>query len=156
MTVQRLQYKKIAPQAYRAVSGVETYIQNCGLEKSLIELVKMRASQINRCAFCLDMHGRDARRNGETEQRFYVLNGWEESALYSPRERAALAWTESVTLVAATGAPDEAYAPLRQHFSEKEIVDLTVLIGLINMWNRLGVGFRLEPEGDSRTIDGAA
>jgi AhpD family alkylhydroperoxidase len=156
MTAQRLQYKKIAPQAYRAVSGVETYIQNCGLEKSLIELVKMRASQINRCAFCLDMHGRDARRNGETEQRLYVLNGWEESALYSPRERAALAWTESVTLVAATGAPDGAYAPLRQHFSEKEIVDLTVLIGLINMWNRLGVGFRLEPEGDSRAIDGTA
>ena len=144
MFEQRLDFRAAAPQAYAAVSGVERYIQSCGLEKSLIELVKMRASQINGCAYCLDMHSRDARRSGETEQRLYVLTAWRESPLYSPRERAALAWTECLTNVAAAGAPDDAYAALELHFSAKEIVELSILIGLINLWNRLAIGMRAQ------------
>ena len=104
----------------------------------------MRASQINGCAYCLDMHSRDARRSGETEQRLYVLTAWRESPLYSPRERAALAWTECLTNVAAAGAPDDAYAALELHFSAKEIVELSILIGLINLWNRLAIGMRAQ------------
>src|SRR5271156_3922597 len=112
MSHQRLDFKTAAPQAYAALSGVERYIQSCGLERKLIELVKMRASQINGCAYCLDMHSRDARSHGETEQRLYVLNAWRESPLYTPRERAALAWTECLTNVATEGAPDHAFAAL--------------------------------------------
>jgi AhpD family alkylhydroperoxidase len=144
MSHQRLDFVAAAPQAYAAVRGVERYIQSCGLEKSLIELVKMRASQINGCAFCLDMHSRDARHNGETEQRLYVLTAWRESPLYSPRERAALAWTECLTRVASDGAPDDVYAALEAHFSPKEIIDLSVLIGVINLWNRLAIGVRAQ------------
>jgi AhpD family alkylhydroperoxidase len=140
MSHQRLDFKTAAPQAYAALSGVERYIQSCGLEKKLIELVKMRASQINGCAFCLDMHSRDARSHGETEQRLYVLTAWRESPLYSARERAALAWTECLTRVATDGAPDDAYAALESYFSAKETVDLTVLVGMINLWNRLAIG----------------
>jgi len=139
---QRLDAYKTAPGAYKALVGVETYIQGSGLEHSLIELVKMRASQINGCAFCLDMHSKDARRAGETEQRLYLLNAWRESRLYTPRERAALAWTESLTLVAQTQAPDDVYAEVKFEFTEKEIVDLTTLIGMINLWNRIAIGFR--------------
>jgi AhpD family alkylhydroperoxidase len=142
MHTARLNFVEAAPDAYAAVSGVERYIQRCGLEKPLIELVKMRASQINGCAFCLDMHSRDARRNGETEQRLYLLDAWRESPLYSLRERAALAWTECLTLVAARGAPDAEYAELEQHFSPAEIVNLTILIGLINLWSRLAIRMR--------------
>lgn len=131
-----------SPGAYAAVSGVEAYIQRCGLEPSLIELVKMRASQINGCAFCLDMHSKDARRRGETEQRLYLLNAWRESPAYTDRERAALAWTEALTLIAETHAPDDAYEQVRAQFDEKELVDLSTLIGLINLWNRLAIGFR--------------
>ena len=120
MFEQRLDFRATAPQAYAAVSGVERYIQSCGLEKSLIGLVKMRASQINGCAYCLDMHSRDARHHGETEQRLYVLTAWRESPLYSPRERAALAWTECLTNVATEGAPDDAYAALRSAFLAEE------------------------------------
>lgn len=140
---QRLNYTATSPGAYQAVIGVETYIRGCGLEHGLIELVKMRASQINRCAYCIDMHAKDARRHGETEQRLYLLDAWEESPIYSPRERAALAWTEALTRLPETAAPDGDYQPLKEHFTDKEIVDLTVLIGLINLWNRIGVGFRL-------------
>ena len=143
MSAQRIDYKAASPGAYEAVRAVEAYVRKCGLEKSLIELVKMRASQINRCAFCLDMHSKDARRSGETEQRLYLLSGWEETSLYSPRERAALAWTETLTNVASTGAPDADFQPLKGHFTDKEIVDLTVLIGLINVWNRICVGLRV-------------
>ena len=125
-----------------SVRQVVAYIQQCGLEKSLIELVKMRASQINGCAYCLDRHSKDARREGETEQRLYLLNAWHESPLYSERERAALAWTEALTLVAKTHAPDGAYDAARRHFADKELVDLSTLIGLINLWNRLAIGFR--------------
>ena len=133
-----------APAAMKAVLGVESYIRGCGLEPGLVRLVEMRASQINGCAFCLDMHSRDARRRGEPGQRLSLLDAWREVPLYSPRERAALAWTEALTLVAETRAPDGDYAELRRHFSE-EAVDLTTLVGLINLWNRLAIGFREQP-----------
>jgi AhpD family alkylhydroperoxidase len=113
-----------------------------GLEPNLMELVKMRASQINGCAFCLDMHSRDARKNGETEARLYLLNAWRESPLYSDRERAALGWTEALTLVAETHAPDDVYEALKAQFTEEEQVKLTMMIVAINGWNRLNVGFR--------------
>lgn len=113
-----------------------------GLEDSLTELVKIRASQINACAFCLHMHTAEARKNGETEERLYLLDAWRESPLYSDRERAALAWTEALTLVAATHAPDDIYQELREHFNEEEQVTLTLLIVAINGWNRIQVGFR--------------
>jgi AhpD family alkylhydroperoxidase len=142
MSAERLQYQDVAPDAIKAVRTVETYIQQCGLEKSLIELVKMRASQINGCAYCLDMHSKDARRHGETEQRLHVLSAWHESPLYSPRERAALAWTEAVTRIADTHAPDDVYEEARRHFSPVELVNLTTLIGLINLWNRIAIAFR--------------
>jgi AhpD family alkylhydroperoxidase len=142
---QRLDAAAAAPTAMKAVLGVEAYIRGCGLDPSLIELVKMRASQINGCAFCLDMHSHDARQRGETEQRLYLLDAWREVPLYSPRERAALAWTEALTRTAETHAPDEDYAELRRHFSEREVVDLTTLVGLINLWNRLAIGFHMQP-----------
>ncbi len=142
---ERLRYREIGAEAMKALSGVETYIRGCGLEPMLIELVKMRASQINGCAYCLDMHSRDARRLGESEQRLYLLNAWRESSLYNPRERAALAWTEAVTRIAETHAPDAAYEEVRQQFGEKELGDLTVLIGMINLWNRLAIAFRSQP-----------
>ncbi|PSH63493.1 carboxymuconolactone decarboxylase family protein [Phyllobacterium sophorae] len=121
---------------------MEESVVSSGLEISLIELVKMRASQINGCAFCLDMHSKDARSKGETEQRLYLLNAWRESPLYSERERAALAWTEALTLVAMTHAPDSDYETLKEHFTEEEIVKLSMLIVTINGWNRLAIGFR--------------
>jgi AhpD family alkylhydroperoxidase len=142
MTHERLSAPKVAPDGYKALSGVETYLRQCGLERSLIDLLKMRASQINGCAYCLDMHSRDARRASETEQRLYLLDAWRESSLYTPRERAALEWTEAVTRISDTHAPDAAYDALRPHFTEKEIVDLTILIGTINLWNRLAISLR--------------
>jgi len=141
----RLNPPKVAPGAYKAMLGLETYVHGSGLEHSLIELVKMRASQINGCAFCLDMHSKDARKAGESEARLYLLPAWRESPLYSARERAALAWTESLTQVSEKGAPDDVYAGLAEHFSEKERVDLTLLIVAINGWNRLAIGFALQP-----------
>ena len=141
----RMSLPLVAPDAYRAVSGVETYIRDCGLEPSLIELVKLRASQVNNCAFCLDKHSKDARRGGETEQRLYVLSAWREAPFYSERERAALAWTEHLTRLVTDGAPAEAFGRLRDVFSPVEIANLTVLIGLINLWNRVGVGFEMSP-----------
>ncbi|MGX7742368.1 carboxymuconolactone decarboxylase family protein [Rhodopseudomonas parapalustris] len=139
----RLNPTAAAPDAYKAMVALETYIQGSGLEPSLIELVKMRASQINGCAFCLDMHSKDARAHGETEQRLYLLDAWRESPLYTGRERAALGWTEALTLIAQTRAPDEDYAALKQQFSDAEQVKLTLLIGAINTWNRIAIGFRL-------------
>ncbi len=146
MHAERLLPPQIAPEGIAALRKVEAYIRQSGLSPRLIELVKMRASQINGCAFCLDMHSKDARKAGETEQRLYLLNGWRESPLYTPRERAALAWTEALTRVATTQAPDADYDALRPHFSEKEIVDLTILIGMINLWNRVAIGMRYVPE----------
>ncbi|MCQ3980251.1 MAG: carboxymuconolactone decarboxylase family protein [Anaerolineae bacterium] len=141
----RLEYKKIAPAAYRAMRELETYVQQSSLEPSLLELVKTRASQINGCAYCIDMHTKDARARGESEQRLYVLNAWEETPFFSERERAALAWTETVTEVTKEHVPDEVYALARQQFTEKELVDLTMAIIAINGWNRLSISFRTVP-----------
>jgi AhpD family alkylhydroperoxidase len=134
-----------APGAYRALSSVETYLLGRGLEPSLIELVKLRASQINKCAFCIDMHSKDARRQGETEQRLYLLNGWREAPFYPERERAALGRTEHLTRLPDEGAPEDGYQRLRCVFTDTEIANLTVLIGMINLWNRVGAGFRMTP-----------
>jgi AhpD family alkylhydroperoxidase len=128
----------------KALQNVEAYLHQCGLDQRLIELVKMRASQIKGCAYCLDMHSKELRRLGESEQRIYLLNAWQESPLYSPRERAALAWTEAVTLIAQTHAPDAAYTEVRRQFDDKKLIDLTILIGMINLWNRLAISLRYE------------
>ena len=131
-----------APEMIAAMTALETAVVSSGLEHSLIELVKTRASQINGCAFCIHMHTRDARAHGESEERLYLLAAWWESSLFTPREKAALTWTESLTLIAQTRAPDADYAAMREHFDEAEAVKLTMLIGAINVWNRLAVGFR--------------
>lgn len=141
---QRIDYQQIAPDAVKAMYGLEKYVHGCGLESSLLELVKYRASQINGCAYCMDMHTKDARSKGETEQRLYCLSAWRETPFYTQRERAALAWTEAVTLVAQTQVPDDIYEEVHQHFSELELVNLTMAIVAINGWNRLAVGFRRE------------
>ncbi len=138
----RIETAKIAPAAVRAMLQLQKYVNDSGLEHSLLQLVEMRASQINGCAYCLDMHSKDARAMGETEQRLYVLNAWREAPFYTERERAALEWTEALTLVSTTHAPDEAYEQARAQFSEKELVDLTMAIVAINGWNRLSIGFR--------------
>jgi AhpD family alkylhydroperoxidase len=143
----RMNFYQAAPETIKALSAVEAQIAASGLEKSLIELVKTRASQINGCAFCINMHTQDARKLGETEQRLYMLSAWRESPLYTDRERAALAWTEAATLIADTHAPDDLYEELRAHFSESEMVNLTMLIGAINAWNRIAISFRaIHPE----------
>jgi AhpD family alkylhydroperoxidase len=141
----RLKYYQASPEGYRLLAALQAYIDGCGLEPALIELVKLRASQMNGCAFCVDMHWKDAKALGESDERLYMLNAWHETELYSERERAALAWTESLTQVSQTHAPDEAFAQVRAHFSDKELADLTYAIGLINAWNRLGIGFRTPP-----------
>ncbi|WOH82844.1 carboxymuconolactone decarboxylase family protein [Bradyrhizobium sp. BEA-2-5] len=138
----RMNFYQAAPETIKALVAVENQIAATGIEKSLIELVKIRASQINGCAFCINMHSEDARKRGETEQRIYLLDAWRESPLYTERERAALAWTESVTLVAETHAPDADYEAVRAQFSDSELVNLTTLIGAINAWNRIAIGFR--------------
>ena len=138
----RMNYYQAAPETIKALVALEEQIQASGLEKSLIELVKTRASQINGCAYCINMHTADARKQGETEQRLYLLSAWRESPLYTDRERAALAWTEAVTLIAETHAPDDLYEDVRAQFSESETVNLTMLIGAINAWNRIAISFR--------------
>jgi len=141
--VKRINPHLVAPKLLAPMLALEEQFKASSLEPSLVELVKMRASQINGCAFCIHMHSTDARKAGETEMRLYMLNAWRESTLYTPRERAALAWTESLTLVAATGAPDSDYDLVKAEFSEAEQVNLTMLIGAINAWNRLAIGFRM-------------
>jgi AhpD family alkylhydroperoxidase len=141
----RLNAYQVAPDAVKALTALEAYVQGSGLEQSLIELVKTRASQINGCAFCINMHTQDARKRGETEERLYLLNAWRESPVYTDRERAALAWTETVTLVSETHVPDEAYEAVRAKFSEVETVNLTMLVATINAWNRLAISFRAVP-----------
>ena len=138
----RMNFYKVAPDTINALMALENQIQATGLEKSVIELVKIRASQINGCAYCINMHTDDARKRGETEQRIYLLDAWRESPLYSDRERAALAWTEAVTLISETRAPDDVYEQVRAQFSEEETVNLTMLIATINAWNRLAIAFR--------------
>lgn len=142
----RIDFYTASPEAFKAMMALETAVSKLGLEKSLLELVKLRASQINGCAFCIDMHTADARKDGETERRLYAVTAWREAPFFTGRERAALAWTEALTRVSDTHAPDADYALLSEHFSPKEMVDLTVAINTINGWNRLAVGFRKMPE----------
>ncbi len=141
----RIDYRAAAPAALDAVTALEKYVRSCGLERPLLELVRLRASQINGCAYCIDMHTKDARAEGEVEQRLYALSAWRETPFYSDRERAALAWTEAVTLVSRDHVPDDVYGETRRHFSEKEIVDLTLAVIAINCWNRLAISFRVVP-----------
>ena len=142
---ERLNYAEAAPQGYWAMLTLSRYAEECDLEPLLLELVRMRASQINGCAYCLDMHSKDARALGESEQRLYALSAWREAPFYSPRERAALLWTEELTLIAQGHVPDAVYEEARQHFSEQELVDLTLAIVVINGWNRLAISFRSQP-----------
>ncbi len=141
----RINYAKVAPGIVNAMHGLEKYLNECGLEPSLRELVKLRASQINGCAYCIDMHTKDARANGETEQRLYGLVAWQETPYYSERERAALDWTEALTLIADNHVSDDLYEEARKHFSELELANLTLAIVAINGWNRLAISFREEP-----------
>lgn len=142
---ERIKYSKVAPGAYRAMSGLEKAVRESGLEPSLLDLIRLRASQINGCAYCLDMHWKDARARGESEQRLYSLDAWRETSYYTERERAALAWTEAVTQIAGNHVSDELYEQVRPHFSEEELVNLTLAVVAINGWNRLAISFRTEP-----------
>jgi AhpD family alkylhydroperoxidase len=142
----RLNPFKASPKGYQAMAALEGFVVSCGLERPLLELVKMRASQINGCAYCLDMHSKDARALGESEQRLYLLNAWREAPFYTERERAALEWTEAVTLVAESHVPDEVYERVAKHFKEEELANLTLAIAAINSWNRLSISFRIEPD----------
>src|SRR5699024_3103510 len=145
MEKERLNYGQITPEGIKGLLEIEKYVSESELDMKIFELVKMRASQINGCAFCLDMHSKDARAAGETEQRLYLLNAWRESPFYSERERAALAWTEALTLVSEGEVSDELYNEAARQFSEKELVDLSLAIIAINGWNRLAIPFRSEP-----------
>ena len=131
--------------AYQAMLGLEKYARASGLETSLLELVRLRASLLNGCAYCIDMHTKDARAAGETEQRLYALSAWRETPFYTPRERAALEWTEAVTEIGGSHAPDEVFERVRAQFAEAELVSLTMAIVAINGWNRLAIGFRVVP-----------
>jgi AhpD family alkylhydroperoxidase len=141
----RLDYGKFAPEALQALRALEKYIAGCGLDHKFVHLLKMRASQINGCAYCIDMHSIDARAAGETEQRLYALDAWRETPFFDARERAALAWVEAVTLVSETHVPDSVFDELKKHFSDKEIIDLTFVAATINAWNRLAVSLRSVP-----------
>jgi AhpD family alkylhydroperoxidase len=141
----RLDYKKAASGGYQAMSGLEQHVRGCGLEHSLLELVKTRASQVNGCAYCIDMHTKDARAAGETEQRLYALSAWRETPFFTARERAALEWTEALTLISQNDVSDELYERVRRQFSEEHIVNLSLAIVTINGWNRLAIAFRTAP-----------
>src|SRR5436190_24077579 len=145
-TVQpRFDYRKLAPDATQAMYALEKYIASCGLDHKFVHLLKLRASQINGCAFCIDMHSIDARAEGETEQRLYALDAWRETPFFTDRERAALAWIEAITLVSQTHVPDAVYEELKKHYSEKEIFDLTFVATTINAWNRIAISARTPP-----------
>lgn len=142
----RIDYHKLANSgAAKALYGLGNFVENCGLEHKLLELVKMRASQINGCAYCLDMHSKDARAAGETEQRLYTLNAWRETPFFSERERAALEWTEALTLISTNDVPDELYQRVQKQFTEEELLNLSVAVVAINGWNRLAIPFRAVP-----------
>ena len=145
----RLDPYKTAPDAIKAMLTLENYVQSSGLDHALLHLVKVRASLINGCAYCIAMHTHEARRAGETEQRLHLLSAWHESPCYSQRERAALAWTDALTRIADTHAPDDVYEEARGHFSEEEMVKLTMAIVAINGWNRLAIGFRAVPAAET-------
>jgi len=142
----RIDYRKFAPEALKAMLGLETYLTTqSSLDHGLLHLLKLRASQVNGCAFCIDMHWKDVRALGGTEQRLYGLDAWRESPYYTDRERAALAWTEAVTLISSTRVPDDVFAEVQKQFSEKEIVDLTYAVAAINSWNRIAISLRAVP-----------
>lgn len=138
----RLDFYKASPDAAKAMLALEAAVKSLGLEPSLLELVKLRASQINGCAYCVDMHSRDARKHGESERRLYAITVWRETPFFTERERAALAWTDALTRISETSAPDADYEWLSSQFTERERVDLTLAINAINSWNRLAIGFR--------------
>jgi AhpD family alkylhydroperoxidase len=142
---QRIDYLTAGRGVYEAMLGLEKYLHECGLEESLTHLIKLRASQINGCAYCIDMHWKDLRSIGEDEQRLYGLDAWKESPYYTDRERAALAWTEAVTTIGEGHAPDEVYEEAAKQFTEKELADLTLAIATINAWNRLSIAARTVP-----------
>ena len=151
----RMDFRKASPDGAKALGQLHAFLHQCGLERPLLELVKLRASQINGCAHCIDMHTKELRAEGEREQRLYLLNAWQESPFYSERERAALAWTEAVTLVAQGHVPDEVYAQARAQFDERELANLTLAVVAINGANRLNVAFRTVP-GSHRVAARAA
>jgi len=142
---ERIAYARVAPAAVRTMLDMEAYVRSCGLERPLLELVKLRASYMNGCAYCVDMHTKDALAAGESAQRLLAIPVWRETPFYTPRERAALAWAESVTDVGRIGVPEDVYEDVRAHFSDAELVNLTMAIIAINGWNRLAVSFRSEP-----------
>jgi AhpD family alkylhydroperoxidase len=142
----RLEAHKASPAAYHAMLALETFVSKSSkFEPSLLELVKMRASQINGCAYCIDMHSKDARAQGETEQRLYALDAWRETPFFTDREQAALAWTEALTLISENHVPDAVFEHAKQHFSEEELVNLTMAVITINAWNRIAISFRMVP-----------
>jgi len=141
----RIDFRKFVQQPVKYLQDIEKYVAASGLDPKLIHLIRMRASQINGCAYCLDMHSMDARAAGETEQRLYTLDAWHETPFFTDRERAALAWAEAVTRISETHAPDELFEELKKHFSEKEIVDLTLATAMINLWNRVAISLRAVP-----------
>jgi AhpD family alkylhydroperoxidase len=152
----RIDLQEAPEGAVRAMYGLEQYVRQSGLENSLLHLLKVRASQINGCAYCIDMHTKDARAAGETEQRLYGLNAWRETPFYTDRERAALEWTESLTLISENHVPDELYERVRKHFTEAELVNLTLGVVAINGWNRLSIAFRAVPGSYQRPPAAAA
>ena len=145
MKKDRLNYSKVAPEGLKGLLEIEKYLAESGLDRTIFELVKLRASQINGCAYCLDMHTKDARASGETEQRLYLLSAWRETSFYSEKERAALEWTEALTLISENEVSDSLYRKVEEYFKEKELMALTMAIIAINGWNRLAIGFRTEP-----------
>jgi len=151
-TQQRLDPMKVSPGAYKVMSAMQAHVDGSGLERQLLELVKIRASQINGCAYCLAMHTGDARKAGESDERMHLLSAWREAPIYTARERAALAWTEAVTLISEHHVPDEVYDEARQHFSEKELVDLTMAVVAINSWNRAAITFQITPQVTSKKM----
>jgi AhpD family alkylhydroperoxidase len=149
---QRIDVTKVSPAAFKAVAALQAFVDQSGLDPKLRELVKIRASQINGCAYCLAMHTREARKIGETDERMHLLDAWREAPVFTARERAALAWTEALTLIAQGHAPDDVYDQLRKQFSEKEIVDLTAAVCAINTWNRIAISFRATPQVESARV----
>ena len=147
---QRMDFRAVVPDGYAALLNVEKYLQKCGLDRRLVVLVQMRASQINGCAYCLHMHSEEARKLGESDTRLYLLDAWHESELFTARERAALAWTEALTNIAQTHAPDAVYAEVKSQFSDKELGDLSIIIAMINAWNRLSIGSRAAHSSDHK------